>query len=475
MKVSRNDPCPCGSGKKYKKCCLSKDEAAEFSYRRVRQAIEELEAKLRAFSVNELGEDLFEVALNAFLVWNPAARSYPSDGLISVSVPWMLFAWVLDKVDVEELCLDTPLPMDTTIAEFYAQQRGLSADSLEAKLIGALSRPYFSFYEVLEVHPGTGAACQDILTGTRHFVRDIGLSRSVEKGKILYGAIPRIDDLEILLGAASIVFPISWKVEIVDFRARFVGTDAYFEKRMLHEHSTEIRDFFLNLYKKMFTPPLLCNTDGEPLCAHTLYYDISDPMAVFDALHGLSVVETREELLREATFDQSGDVQTVTIPWSRLETSEDKFVDNTLLGRIHIDGLKMRIEVNSEKRAERIKEIVTSLLGEKALYRTTSIESINPFELFSGDNDDNGAVDDELLQDPEITAFLEEKFLDHWTKWVDTPLPVLGGQTPRSAIATRDGREKVEALLRSTTPAYSQQFAAQKKGLDAARKTLGLE
>jgi len=26
-KISRNAPCPCGSGKKYKKCCLSKDQA----------------------------------------------------------------------------------------------------------------------------------------------------------------------------------------------------------------------------------------------------------------------------------------------------------------------------------------------------------------------------------------------------------------------------------------------------------------
>jgi hypothetical protein len=24
----RNDPCPCGSGRKYKQCCLEKDEAA---------------------------------------------------------------------------------------------------------------------------------------------------------------------------------------------------------------------------------------------------------------------------------------------------------------------------------------------------------------------------------------------------------------------------------------------------------------
>jgi hypothetical protein len=27
-RVGRNEPCPCGSGKKYKKCCLAKDEAA---------------------------------------------------------------------------------------------------------------------------------------------------------------------------------------------------------------------------------------------------------------------------------------------------------------------------------------------------------------------------------------------------------------------------------------------------------------
>jgi hypothetical protein len=31
MKTGRNDPCPCGSGKKYKKCCLEKDAAARFA------------------------------------------------------------------------------------------------------------------------------------------------------------------------------------------------------------------------------------------------------------------------------------------------------------------------------------------------------------------------------------------------------------------------------------------------------------
>jgi hypothetical protein len=27
--IGRNDPCHCGSGRKYKQCCLAKDEAAE--------------------------------------------------------------------------------------------------------------------------------------------------------------------------------------------------------------------------------------------------------------------------------------------------------------------------------------------------------------------------------------------------------------------------------------------------------------
>ena len=29
IKVGPNDPCPCGSGKKYKKCCRDKDLAAQ--------------------------------------------------------------------------------------------------------------------------------------------------------------------------------------------------------------------------------------------------------------------------------------------------------------------------------------------------------------------------------------------------------------------------------------------------------------
>ena len=32
-KLGRNDPCKCGSGEKYKYCCLTKDEAQEYIQR----------------------------------------------------------------------------------------------------------------------------------------------------------------------------------------------------------------------------------------------------------------------------------------------------------------------------------------------------------------------------------------------------------------------------------------------------------
>lgn len=31
MKIGRNDPCHCGSGQKYKKCCAPRDDAAQAS------------------------------------------------------------------------------------------------------------------------------------------------------------------------------------------------------------------------------------------------------------------------------------------------------------------------------------------------------------------------------------------------------------------------------------------------------------
>jgi tetratricopeptide (TPR) repeat protein len=75
--IGRNDPCHCGSGKKYKRCCLDKDEAAErevlashvtppiiSSGRRSSEILAEMREALGPVSVDE-EEDELTAASNA--------------------------------------------------------------------------------------------------------------------------------------------------------------------------------------------------------------------------------------------------------------------------------------------------------------------------------------------------------------------------------------------------------------------------
>jgi cellulase/cellobiase CelA1 len=42
---------------------------------------------------------------------------------------------------------------------------------------------------------------------------------------------------------------------------------------------------------------------------------------------------------------------------------------------------------------------------------------------------------------------MEQMLHAHWQGWIDQKIPALGGQTPRKAVKTADGRESIEALL----------------------------
>jgi tetratricopeptide (TPR) repeat protein len=63
-KTGRNDPCPCGSGKKYKLCCLSKDDAAARATAEAKQAAAAEHAKnlLRELEEQLADEDLDEAS-----------------------------------------------------------------------------------------------------------------------------------------------------------------------------------------------------------------------------------------------------------------------------------------------------------------------------------------------------------------------------------------------------------------------------
>lgn len=82
----RNDPCPCGSGKKYKKCCLAVAEDADFTFRQLRQTHAAVIPRLTEYALEALGPDLFH---EAWLEFNDHQTTEPFDPESPMTVLFM--------------------------------------------------------------------------------------------------------------------------------------------------------------------------------------------------------------------------------------------------------------------------------------------------------------------------------------------------------------------------------------------------
>src|SRR6266550_4341188 len=57
-KIGRNDPCPCGSGKKYKRCCLEQQCASDNFWARQRDASDQLTRDMLRFAERKFGDQI---------------------------------------------------------------------------------------------------------------------------------------------------------------------------------------------------------------------------------------------------------------------------------------------------------------------------------------------------------------------------------------------------------------------------------
>ena len=481
MKIGRNAPCPCGSGKKYKKCCLNKENRpVDLLWRRLGDAHDRLVEDLLQYARNALDELLFPIAAGEFLLW-PDVETVEDElqDHLQLFVPWFVFNWVYDPDDTD---VDLNVPVGKTIAELYATHKGSKLDALQRRLIEAVcSRPY-SFYEVISCRPGEGYRLRDIFQGIEADVMEQRGSEPARPGDILLGRIVQVDHVAMLVGCSSVLIPPRLKPSIIELRRMMIKNYHAITPDVLNDYDLEIRELYLDIYDSLLTPPQLHNTDGDPMLFHTLHYDIDDPETAFHALCGLSVVETPQSIRQAATLDTNGHVIKVDIPWTRSGHKANKALSNTVLGRMMIDNHKLTVEVNSESRAKRIKKEIRKRLADRAVYQTTEIRSpeamVNDFDDSTGDGPETDLNQEELMQIPEVREQMERVLVSHWEDWTDQKIPALGGKTPRKAVKTKDGRESVEALLvdaeRSmATDKIMGAFGA--RIIDGVRRELGLD
>lgn len=447
MKIGRNEPCPCGSGKKYKKCCLNKDKAPEnLLWRRLGDTYEKLQDQLLDYARKTFSELAIPVAMDEFLLW--PEEENPIDLIkdhMALFVPWFLFDWVYDPVDAE---IDLPAPVQQPVASAYIDVHGSQLDRLQKQLVEAILDQPFSFYEVMSCRPGEGYWLKDILRGIETEVYERQGSENARPGDILLGRVVVVDQVGMLFGCSSILIPPNWKPEIIDLRNIILQDYSHITAEVVSEYDIEIRDLYLYIYESSMSPPQICNTDGDPMLFHTLHYKIDNPETAFQRLVSLCTVEDETTLRSLATLDEGGRVIMAEIPWSRPGHKKSKALDNTILGRICIDHEKLLFEVNSEARAEVARKEMEVRLGGHAKYLTTEIQS--PKTILDGEKPSGSIKEssqDELMQLPEVREHMAKVLTDHWEGWIDQELPLLGGKTPRQAVKTTDGKESVEALL----------------------------
>jgi hypothetical protein len=324
-------------------------------------------------------------------------------------------------------------------------------DPLERRLIEATAGKPFSFYEVVRCEPGKGYQLKDIFTDEVADVLEKMGSQNARRGDILFARVVQVDSVAILMGCGSVLIPPKMKPELIMFRKWLLETNDPITANTLNEFDVEFRDLYFEIYDALMRPPELRNTDGDPMSFHTLHFEIESSELAFDRLKSLSVVESEEELRSDAELDDAGGIRRVTIPWSRQGHKKSKGLENTLLGRLEIDDRRLKVEVNSARRAEIIRKEIEKRLGKQARYKTTKIQSLEAMLEARGDRAGEGIEgsneQDELMQIPEVREQMAKVLSAHWKGWVDQKIPALGDTTPRQAVKTSDGRESVEALL----------------------------
>lgn len=464
MKPGRNDPCHCGSGKKYKQCCLKTEQVqpeddfheGDFLWRRIRRAIEGSPAKLLSFGSSHFGQEALLEAWDEFMPpWEDEQDEpfTPDTPHMPIFMPWFFYNWVPAPLETSV----KPEALDgRTLGQAYLDKKGRHLDPLYARYIEQCCAAPFSFYDAISVRPGEGFTLRDIITGEEVDVTEHAGSRQTQTGDIMFAKLVKIDQVTMLEACAPVMFPPIEKSAILELRKEIQSRKLPLTPELLKDYVYEMLDVYHDITYRLLNPvmPQLQNTDGEPLVFNKLIYSLEcSPREAFDILKQLNLSEHDESLLTGAELDPTGELRKIEFAWQKPGNKKHKEWNNTILGHLTIAGDTLTAEVNSENRAQKFKTLMEKLLPGKARYKTTVIQS--PQSMLSRMEEEGDTAQsrqrrkeqEELNSRPEIQAKIAEYMRQHYSKWPEEKLPALNGKTPLQAVKTKDGKEMVEALL----------------------------
>lgn len=327
---------------------------------------------------------------------------------------------------------------------------------LEVQLLQECLTQPFTFYEVLATDPGRSMNVRDIFTGEEIHVLECKGSLALRRGDNIFAQAISASGVSVLTCNGPNVIPPSDKAPIIGLRVfmrKELGKESLSREDVaLFEDA--IRGLYLRIRDSLQAPktPIFRNTDGEDLAIHTMTFEVGSAQLAFDLLYTLALGATKEDLLETAEFDDQGNLIKIAFDWLKRGNRQMKSWDNTIMGKIKIEGFTLTAEANSERRAKRLRNEIEKRLGLAVTHKNTVVE---PYEklLEKARNIDpareakHKKEQAELMKDPAVQAQLRKSIQKEVDLWISKKLPALGGLTPLQASKIPDGRELVESLI----------------------------
>jgi len=440
----------------------------------------ELMSMIMQYAVQRFPPDIMLEAWDEFTGWPdelPAPEE--TDEFETVFIPWFLFNWAPDP-DERDPGLP-PLPEQQIALCFLEENQGKLND-FQKQLIEAVCGLPYSFFVITDVVPGKSLALRDLLLQREYVVKERMAAKPEIKGSILFSRVLTVEDTSIMFGAAPLAIPPSYQNWFIDLREKWKKEWGRLNTEFLFAYDLELRDIYFDFKDMMNNPrmPTLTNTDGDQFEFIKLHYDLlCEPHEAFDRLRPLRLDMPDEEALREAVYGRNGALEEISFAWIKKGNRLNASWDNTIMGHLKIKGKTLTVDVNSQKRAEKIQLLVKKYLQDKAIYKTSVIRSAesafkDAAKASPLKKAEHERKQKEFEEQPEVQALLREMSEKHWESWVDQKIPALGNKTPRQAAKTKLGRERLEALLLDFETRPQQDLNAFAPYIRKLRDTLGL-
>jgi hypothetical protein len=392
-KLGRNDPCWCGSGKKYKKCHLAADEAAEAEHEF------EVRSALADFTSQELRPAEMRAALKTYL--GREIQEIDEDEQISF-LEWLIHDHTIPRWG------RTPVQEYLRVAQLSGEQR---------RQVESFAVAVYSLLEVQEVRRGTGVRVRDLLQGGDVFVHDVSSSKGLSKWDCL---LSRVVDLggrhEFAAHGMLVRRSVSEQFRgwiLADREEQGGDWPSY-----LRANSHRLRQQLSALGKEWSEAVQVSTFDGEPLVFSKAVYQVQDEAAWRRGAEACAVLHPNE----------SGG-----FAWLESESG-------TVLGNARFSGDRLVLECSSRERLKRGRDLLESLAP--GALRHLADEFTDWRQARKSAND--------VRVPPEVEREIVSQFYEqHYDRWPDVPLPALGSRTPRDAIRTSEGRRQVIDLLKT--------------------------